>query len=859
MEPQTAPQPAAQPQPSLTENFSPSTVALTKALGQAESGGKYNATDATGDNADSEGAYQMTPGFLQEWAPKAGVQYTAGTKLTPQQQDEIAGNAVQTMTTTGDPAYPELGKLTPAQVASAWNTGNPDAYLDQSYGQNNTYGSTEAYVNKVGQLYNQEASNNPQAASQNTQVAGNTANGQTADISQNSGGQPGWESLLEGLGIGGLGWLAGAAKAPLEDAATGAVTGAVAGSILPGPGTLAGAGTGALGGLTEGVIQDITGGGSGGGQTPTTATSSAPQEPTPEPQSSPLGQPSVDSSVVQNAINESMQGTQSNRAFSQSSNGQQAIQTAAQFGLIQPDENGILTFNDDKAGQVDAELGSALDNQIKAQPGFVSPASAANYAGISLGNDKTQTATDRKSASNYVQKFLSDDTGDAGMNGQVSLTSLREAQKAHYAAAKNGYRGGRTTPEIMAHKALGEAYGRVIRDNLPDKDLYDRTKKMQRNLINAREVGKRLQGKRAPVHVHPLWQAVARRAALAAETYIGDAIGGPVGGIIGAVTGDYLNGKLDKHFSQSIFETKSMKAALATLRDSRPEAYTKMVTALKQRGISVPKDSDIPSSDIGKAKQVAQDEKKFNKGLVKRNVQKINRQPMDVPPNTDQPIDREKLPPASSAVSNNVDYMTIHNRTPHSEALNPIIMKKTFEDMSKYYKDTNDAGNAALLTKLKAKYEKKGLSPTEVQALNDEYGKAAQYNRDHAVLSQNNQSPPARLASAGLVDRFRAMGQQQAQSAQNQKTIDVNKLVASLPTDDRFQAIEAMVQKGEKREDATRKVTTAGLMDFVKKNGMQPIKVRQRGDGSYEILDGLNRLAIAKALGMKDIPVEYVE
>jgi hypothetical protein len=722
MEPQVA-QPAAQPQtpPSITQNFSPSTVALTKALGMAESGGKYGASDATGDNADSEGAYQMTPNFLQEWAPKAGVQYTAGMKLTPQQQDEIAGNAVQTMSTSGDPSYPELGKLSPAQIASAWNTGNPDAWQDPEYGKNNTYGSTENYVNKVAQYYNQEAAKNPQNQVNNA-TAGTPGGGQTADISQNQSSQPGWLTALEGLGLGGAGALLGMAKAPLEDAATGAVTGGLAGSILPGAGTLAGAGSGALAGLTEGVVQDVTGamGGGNSQQTPTDTGSSQqqPQENTPNP----IAQSSQASSLVQDAINETMQGTQSNRSFANSSDGKEAIQTASQFGLIQPDENGNLTFDDTKAKSLDAEIGNALDEQIKAEGGSASPVSAINYAATAIGNDKLQTATDRKKAAQYIQRFVSDDTGGVGMNGQVPLSSLREAQKAHYAAAANGYKGQRTNPEIMAHKALGQAYGRMIRDALPDKTLYDKTKRIQRNLINARTVGKRLNGKRAPTHVHPIWQNIVKRAALAAEAYIGDAIGGPIGGAISSVAGDWLNGKLDRHFSQNIFQTKSMKAALDTLRDTRPKEYDRIITALRKKGIKTPHDSENVSGSLkGKVKAVAKDVSRFSpsKGLVS--------------------LPKKNLPKATLA---SVNYNTAGVVKPDNQSeSNAAYTKDTFQKLSAWYAKTGDTENMENLKKLQQKYETKGISKTEMQAMDDEYARMLQTSGENALQANMQKKP----------------------------------------------------------------------------------------------------------------------
>ena len=141
MEPQETQPGQSSPQPS---SFDPSVLALTKTIGTLESGGDYEAGDGTGDGAASSGAYQMTPAFLENWAPQAGIQYTPGETLTPAQQDQIAENTVQTLGTKGLNGTPLNGQ----QIISYWNSGNPNAYQDPTYGQNNTYGSTANEVSK---------------------------------------------------------------------------------------------------------------------------------------------------------------------------------------------------------------------------------------------------------------------------------------------------------------------------------------------------------------------------------------------------------------------------------------------------------------------------------------------------------------------------------------------------------------------------------------------------------------------------------------------------------------------------------------------------------------------------------------
>ena len=253
MEPNTPTQPAAGGAQPQGQGLDPSVLALTKAIGQAESGGNYTAGDNTGDGASSQGAYQMTPGFIEKWAPSAGIPYTPGQTLDMAQQNELAYKTIQTLGTTGDPADPSLGKLSPAQIASYWNTNDPNAYLDPNYGKNNTYGSTANYVNAVEKDYTSDTASNSLVPSAN---AASSATGNTS-----SGSGPSWTDVLLG-GVGALGtWLAGQAAKPIQDAATDAAVGAAVGSVLPGEGTVAGGVAGAIGGTIQGIVQDVIKGG----------------------------------------------------------------------------------------------------------------------------------------------------------------------------------------------------------------------------------------------------------------------------------------------------------------------------------------------------------------------------------------------------------------------------------------------------------------------------------------------------------------------------------------------------------------------------------------------------------------------
>lgn len=916
----------APPMPSISNSFSPTTVALTKALGLAESGGKYNAPDNTGDNAHSHGAYQMTPGFLQEWAPKIGVQYRAGMKLTPQQQDEIAGNAVQTMATKGDPNHPHLGALTPAQIASAWNTGDPNAYLNPEYGKNNTYGSTANYVDKVSQLYNQEAAKNPKP------ITGDPK-GQTANISNY--GTTDWKTAIEGIGLGGIGLLLGQGANALKES-------------LPTVGTLAGSRFGPVGAIVgsqagqglENLLGGSDKGGSGGGNQPP---ASSPGLVTPggnNPNldfSTQVQESSKASKLVQDAINESLGGTVANRNFSQSSNGKEAVNTAAQFGLIKPDENGFITYDQEKAKQVEGELGNALDSQIKAQDAPASVASVLNYGGRYIGSDRFATASDRQDAARVMQEEVA--AQGVGNNGNLSLSQMREAQKQHYAAAKNGYRGGRTSAQILAHKALGDAYGRVIRDNLPDKEVYDRVKKMQQNLINTHEVGKRLQGRRAPKHVHPVWEAVLRRAALAAETYVGDVLGGPVGSVVGAVAGDYLNGKLNKHFSRNIFETKGMKAAMDVLEDTRPKEYEKILDALKKKGVKIPRDPDRRPNDMATlVKDVAKDMPQFQgknktittKGLVQLPSKNTNAKQDDSSPTpawADQEISQNTTPTQSARLVSDINYDHGVKGAQNISEMGNVAAGKVFQELYDHYMQLGDRENLNAIETLNKKYYSQGLTDNEQHSIDEEYRKISKAVTNNRTALQENMpvgggggapgatltpgefskaygmntqmvdeasdrlknstqlerlrdkkgvsspfadlkpyQPPsqegngttATPTSAGLIDLFKGMAKKQADMEGNVMSVD--ELLKGVTGDDRMSAIDEMMKHGSTRSAATEKLTSTELMDSIRRAGFtKPIQVRKRPDGSYEVIDGLNRLAIAKALGIENIPIKVVD
>jgi hypothetical protein len=591
------PQTLATPQ---SQSLNPQIVKLADSIAKTESGGKSTATGKSGEY----GAYQWLPQTWDAESKAAGISVPLN-QSTPEQQNQVAYNQISNWKNEG---------LTPAQIASKWNSNDPNAYLGTFEDGNPAEGTNSSgaqydvpgYVSKVMNLYDGGNSAIPTA---------NAASSPTGN--KQSSGQPDWLTALEGLGIGAVGGLWGLAQKPLADAATDAAVGATVGSVVPGEGTVAGGVAGGIAGLVQGVGQDIFGGGNNNQNTQTQTASSGDQS-QPQPQAE-TSQPEPESAsaiaastALKDAINQTMQGTQSNRVFSSSSAGQDAIKTAAQFGLVEPDENGNLAFNSDKFQQLESAIERGKDGVIASQENAsASPLAVGNYAGNYIGNNRLSTDSDRKAAAKIVQNEMASDLNGIPPNGQMSLSGMREKQKQHYAAAKNAYKEGNytPTPKHLAHKALGNAYGKAIEDKISeeDKPLFKKLTRASSDLMRAKEVGKRLNGKKAPKN-KGIWESFLRQGARAAEIYIGDKLGGPVGAIIGGLAGEHINNKITQKFGRNIFETKGMRSALDLLRDTKPKEYQRLIDALEKRGEKIPKDEKKkPTGKEGLVKLVKKD------------------------------------------------------------------------------------------------------------------------------------------------------------------------------------------------------------------------------------------------------------
>lgn len=471
---------------------------------------------------------------------------------------------------------------------------------------------------------------------------------QTSSGSGNDSGGPDLLSVLGGLGAGALGWLGSNLrnvggsfiKHAAVDVPVSVGIGALGGSVIPGAGTAAGGLVGVGGGLLEAggqTIEDLLSGKMGNNQPPTD-TVGATQNPQEQPQSNfqtDFAQSAAASNTIKDAIMQTMQGNKSDRVYSNSDKGQNAINTAAQFGLINPDENGNLIFDEERAKQAEAQINNLDDKIIEAEGGRGAMMSVSNHAGNYIGGASQFTDLDRQKAAKIVQENL-EATGTP-INGQMDLTAMRERQKQHYQAANKGYGKGLTTPEILAHKALGNAYGETIGQHLQNPELHKKALGMEKDLIQVRELGKKIQGKRPP-KANGMWEMFLRQGARAAEIYIGDKIGGPIGAIIGGLAGEHLNNKINQKYGRNIFETKQMRAAMDVLHEAKPKEYVQLVEALKKQGIPFTPEKEPENENvqekvkdvkgdlraIGAKKGLVSTKKKPKKGLVKRKLRQNN-------------------------------------------------------------------------------------------------------------------------------------------------------------------------------------------------------------------------------------------
>lgn len=141
----------------MENTLNPQALALTKAIKQHESGGKY---DIKG-KSEEYGAYQWTPDTWKSHA-KAVLGDENADITNPTLQNKVAYSVIEKDLKSG---------LSPAEVSAKWNSGQPKGWENKR--GVNKFGvkyDVPAYVNSVGQLYTQEYQKAKQPVVQESQV-----------------------------------------------------------------------------------------------------------------------------------------------------------------------------------------------------------------------------------------------------------------------------------------------------------------------------------------------------------------------------------------------------------------------------------------------------------------------------------------------------------------------------------------------------------------------------------------------------------------------------------------------------------------------------------------------------------------
>lgn len=621
--------PVSSPSDSSQKLNDPNVVALAKAIGMAESGGKYN--DPGG------GAYQFTPDFISTYAPKyLGSSYDQN-NLTPEQQDILAYGVMNQWRTEGDPSHSHIGKYSPAEVASAWNTGDPTAYLDPNYGKNNTYGSTRKYVDQVEQNFNQYSAQSNTPPQQPTSLGSDFTNeiGKIGQGLKNTADSLHLDKVLfnggtAGLGLGlgtialmalfpeiaipaelvaggagafpelagaGFDFGAGASEvAGATDVATGATEAATQATSKSGvlPTILKGLGIGAgvndVTGAVKGLYNTITGnGGTPNQQSTSDATGNTQNSPSDlaaiEALNSQIPASNQASANLLAAQLKSILGNQGGNKMYADPN----IQAGAQENATQGyggtlDENGRHTTTFDQkqseaqVGNLSNFVGGILEAEGKSAP-MQHVAEEANYA---LNTNKSLTASEREEGRQAIQEELhayNSQSGDG--HGNMSLGKMEEAQRQTSRRAR--WNKTDTWGKQAAHKALSRGFRRTIESHTSHKKLYNEIKKKEQRLINGQKILKYLHGKKAPTHKSfnkSLYSGVGQYIG----AYIGDKIGGPIGAVLGTMLQREVIEAVDKRHGRTIFETPEMRKSLEVLQKINPAVSARIKQELYKVG-----------------------------------------------------------------------------------------------------------------------------------------------------------------------------------------------------------------------------------------------------------------------------------
>ncbi len=603
------------PQNTQSQNpLDPSVVNLVKALGKSESGGSYTATGKDGE----QGAYQMTSAFIQNNAPKYLKDYNPQIPLTPTQQDELAYNVVKDWGTKGNPAYSYMGKLNPAQIASAWNAGDPNAYLDPEGHTGISKGGasydTLGYVNKVKQNYEQLSGVQQEQDNSSIPIT-QTSNGQDqqtqqgnlnlspleqsiADSYRKADPNITDEQLLKELRPD---WGLGDILGGLEMAAPG--LGGIVSGIAPKIAGLVGSATSFISkGLGAKEAIDLATGGNANNQQS--------NQSQPSGNNGLLGNLGTQLPEVQQAsatlaktLLDSLRTTATGSNLANDPNTQGAITTIGKYGFAPNiDENGRMDFTDaynNKSKKALDQLSNGVE-QVLDTEGKIAPL---EYAKSQAKNWVREHAPSSEwaSADSEIEKEAETYNKNFGQNGSLKLSTFQKMKQEQWHGKKFNVMD--SNAKRIGQKALGYGARQTITDHTDHKDFYNASMKEEQNIINGRNVMKRLNGKKAPRNegvLKELMHAGGKYAAL----YIGDKIGGPMGAILGMMAGRKIEKMVDKRFGSNTFETPAMKKALFILKQGSPDMYKVLVNKLKQEDVSVPQEDEKTRESLDTVKEV---------------------------------------------------------------------------------------------------------------------------------------------------------------------------------------------------------------------------------------------------------------
>lgn len=603
-------------------SLDPQAVNLAKAIRQVESSGNFEAKGKSGEY----GAYQFMPDTWASEAKQAGVS-TPLDKATPEEQNKVAYTKIKQLKDQG---------MNVGQIASTWNSGNPEAYQQNHVGVNSKGVSydTPAYATKVAQAYQSIKGDQP--------IPPDVSNIKGA--TESSHGMPNWEKWALGLGIpltiaaGAFTGGASEALVPEEIAALAGATGeaslgsgAAAAEALPtiefgagteatNPGLLSKIGSGiksVLGnkvaplaglGTAEGLAQAVGNKILGNKSTPEQVTqgSTVPQQ-----TSSPINldqEALADQNTVNNAykaLNASLQNTPTGKVLSSNPETQQTLQYMAMNGYLPDTSQGVNDFTgaNTKANENVSKLSEGIQQVLDSEGGKGNVEDAIMHANATI--DQYVPTHEREAAKKYVRELADSYKESYGdKKGFIPLSDLEKGKREQYNAVAK-WDATRPSAKTAAHRALAKGFRSTIEQNTKHKDLYNRVMGEEQKIFGAKKLMKKLNAKKSIEH-KGFTRGILKTYGKYVGTYFGDKIGGPLGAIVGTMVGDHLTKAVDKRFGKTYFESKEGRKLIELASKGNPKMAELLKKELRKAGVQAekidanvdPTEKDVPENKI---------------------------------------------------------------------------------------------------------------------------------------------------------------------------------------------------------------------------------------------------------------------